>query len=241
MINQFEGPATEVHGAKLENLRLTEDGFRVECHLSPDFRVAADHSSLGLAELSPGSYLISFDGHFVVKPLTPPYITLDTGDISLDPPAPGYMTWTTVQATLHNQGLQDVNSMVVRLYATLEGASPVLLTEEDISLPGNGKYTLVHSWNPTYAGVWAIHAEIDSETTTPADVTIGPFAPARVNVEAERLPKMLNLASQSDAIRLTWPVALLLSSTALAAMSILGIVLKHGRKLMAATPTSDER
>jgi len=231
MLDQFGVPDMDIAGAALEDFRLTVDGFRFALNLQPGFVVAGDSNEPALSNLSPGSYLVTYDGTFRAQPLTPPHIVLPAAEFLTAPAAPGQMSWATVEATLHNTGLQDVTGLPVRLYAALEGREPYLLAENLVSVPGAGRYILSQSWAPSQPGRWTFWLEADAGQASPSGAEIEDLPRLTVDVPGVGMPSMIGPWQAFDGVRLSWPVALQLGSAGLVALSVLLIVLRHAGPL----------
>ncbi len=237
MMGQFRGPTTEIEGSSLEDFRLTEDGFRFVLNLQPGFRVVSDENAVDVAHLADGVYLVTYDGVFRAQALTPPHIT---GEISCEPPVPQQMAWVTIQAVLHNDGLRDVQSLPVRLYAAREGGEPFLLKETQVAVPGGGDHARVYDWPPREPGRWTVWVEADAAEAVPAGVQLGSVVSLGVEVQPAPMPDMFRPTGRYDGVGLTWPVALLLARAGLAAISVLGMIWIRATDTTVVEPTSEE-
>ena len=227
MMTQLPGPVTEIEGARVEGFRLTEAGFRFVLHLRPGFQVLKDANGTGLVDLLAGSYAVIYDGTFRTRALTAPHITVPEGEISIDPATPGHMDWTTIRATLHNIGLRDVASLSTKLYAARQGSEPHLLTEQEVCIPGEGKYELSFNWIPKDAGKWMIWVEAAGVDGIAGEFELGTMTRLETEVQLIAMPDMFEPLGAYDGVRLTWPIALLLGSVALAAVSVSGVIVRN--------------
>ncbi|MBN1886770.1 MAG: hypothetical protein JW850_02225 [Thermoflexales bacterium] len=239
MMKQFPGPETEIEGASVEDFRVTEAGFRFVLDLQPGFQVPTDILGLDVAGLSPGAYLVTYGSDWQIRPLTPPHITLPPGAISLDPPAPREMAWAALKATLYNDGLQDVQSVVVRMYVARAGDRRLLLDKRQVSILGEGKQEAVYKWFPNEPGKWTVWLEVDAENTVPAIEGEGAVARLDVEIQSAELPDMLRPAAPYDGVRLTWPVLVWLGAVSLAALCVLGLVLRQSKVTCGQSPLSE--
>ncbi|MGC8788199.1 MAG: hypothetical protein ACP5Q1_12310, partial [Anaerolineae bacterium] len=230
MMEQFQGPTTEIIGAQIEDFRLTKDGFRFVLHLQPGFRVLGDENEWGAANLPAGSYLVRYQGVFQMQPLTQPYVTLPQGALSCDSPMPQQLQWTTIRAVFHNSGLRDCRSLPARLYAAHEGGAPLLLAEERVSVPGEGTYVWEQHWPPNQPGRWTIWVEVEGAEAVPGETQLGDMARLELEVAPAPMPQMFAPREAYDGVRFTLPVALLLGSAGLAAMAVLGLILSTSTK-----------
>jgi len=221
MISAFEGPRTTIRGASLQDWRLLDEGFRFVLDLQPGFEILRDDLALSLSDLDRGSYLVSHEQGFEVVPLTPSRITLPAGKIVCDPTTPRQMSWTTIRADLHNEGLRDVQSLPVRLYAMEEGGTELLLAHHKVSVPAGGSYSLAQAWFPRAAGLWSIRVEVDTAEAVPRGVQLGSLAHLEVQVQPVDPPDMFQPTAGYDGVRFTWPIALLLAGAGLAAVTVL--------------------
>jgi hypothetical protein len=233
MVQQFHGTSTDIAGATLDGFRRTAQSLRFVLRLAPGFQTVADDIGLGVAHLDPGAYVVTYDGAFHTTPLTPARLTLASEDWSCEPAAPERLAWVTIRATVHNEGLEDVQSLPVRLLASQEGAKPRLLVEQLLDVSGDGNATLEGNWAPPTAGAWRVWVEAGSDEGVPGGIEVGPLAEMQLDVAAGPLPEMFQPLAPSDGIRFTWPVALLLGSSALVAVCVLAIILARGRYLPA--------
>ncbi|MBN1956495.1 MAG: hypothetical protein JW900_15805 [Anaerolineae bacterium] len=231
MIDQFRGPTTEIPGATLEDFRLTDAGFRFVLHLSPSFRVPWDANDLGAADLTPGAYVVTYDGAFHAQPLTPPRVILEGGTITSDPPQPRHMEWVSLQAVFRNTGLQDAALIPLRIYVAQEGEERQILAVQPISVLGEESFILNQTWLAQEPGRWRVWFEIDAEAVEPPETEIVALEPLRVEVEPVGLPAMFDPLGPYDGMRITWPVTLLLGAVGLACTSIFSLILLQEREV----------
>ena len=159
--------------------------------------------------------------------------------IRCEPSTPQQLAWVTLEAELHTDGLRDVRSLPVQLYAAREGNDPILLAERQVQVPGQGKYTLVQKWPPPEPGRWTVWVEIGPADLLPDGVIVGTLARLEVNVEPVALPPMFQPMQPFDGVRFTWPVALLVASIALAAVAILGLIVGRMGNAVTSEPRSE--
>jgi hypothetical protein len=219
MVAQFEGPATLISGASLEAARPTELGFRFELHVEPGFQVLADRNELGAARLAPGSYMASWDGAFHLAPLTPPHLNLPQGMLLCEPSVPRQTDWVTIHAVLQNDGLRDVQSVPLRVYAATAGGEAMVLGEHEVAVAGGGEHLLEQPWWPGQDGEWTVWVEGDADKASPPDTALALTARLQLEVLPSTPPDMLTLIEPHDGVRFSWPVALLLAGAALAVVS----------------------
>jgi hypothetical protein len=225
MIEQFTGPTTDVEAATLSGLGLAADGLHFVVSLAPGFRVTEDANGVGLAELQPGSYLVSYDGEFRHQPLAPPHLDMTASSLAFDS-QPTQAAWTTVRATVRNSGQQDVASIPLRLLATRGNAPPQILAEEQVFVPGGGELVVEGNWRPQLPGAWTVWVEADASAADPLGTEIGELAQREVEVHPAADVSMLRPAGPYDGVRLSWPALLLLGSAGLAATCLVWIILR---------------
>jgi hypothetical protein len=229
MAEQFSGPATNVQGGSVEGFRLTGGGFRFVLHLHPGSHVPIDDNGLGLRTVGQGSYVVDCETVCQLRPLTPSQLSLSAEGIVVEPSPARQLDWTTVRAVLHNSGLRDVQALPVRMYAVQEDAPPLLLAEEEVSVPAEGSEALVVRWAPPQAGHWTISVEADAAAATAAGIQVGAMRSLRVYVQPVTRVPLVAPSSPYDIVRLSWPALALLGSASLAALAVLGLILSHCR------------
>lgn len=101
-LDAFPGPRSEITGASVANVRITDDGFRFELALEPGMQIAGA-DLLGLGDLPAGQYVVeNRDGVFHVAPMAPAQLTID-----VQPPAVNGAT----QITVGNSGTADATDL----------------------------------------------------------------------------------------------------------------------------------
>lgn len=225
MAAQFAGPTVEIEGATVQAYRLTADGFRFVLNLGRGFRVIRDDLGLDVEALAEGPYVVSWAGAFAVEPLTPPSLRLARENVLIDPPAPSATEWITVKAVLRNAGLQDVESLPVRIYASHEGGRKTLIADTVVSVFGRGERVVTGSWMPREAGLWRIAFEIDTGAAMPVGVLVDSPTAVQIEVGPAPMPDMFQPLAPYSGPPFTLPVALMLGSAVLALTSVLGATL----------------
>ncbi len=123
MLAQFQGPATQIKGARLKDFRPTHDGFRFVLDLATKPRLLGT-PLLALEEVEPGDYLVTHDGEaFTVAPLAPADLSL-----TITAPEPALIDDNTalpLLITAENAGLADTTGMTL----TVEGGIPGALAQ----------------------------------------------------------------------------------------------------------------
>lgn len=137
-LDSFPGSRSDVSGASLANVRITEDGFRFELTLEPDYR-ATGPDLLGLEGLAPGKYLIETqDGAFLVAPLSPAQLSLTMRQTAQD------STVASAQVTVDNMGSADASDLSLVVQAEIDSGRIVELTRQPLkALAGETTQALV--------------------------------------------------------------------------------------------------
>lgn len=182
MIEQFDGPSTEIRGASMRDFRSIRNGFRFILQLQPGFRLVKDHENIGAFLEASGSYLVSYDNsEYSVRPLTPPSLQVDDFQIGSPDGALRELDWTYIDAKILNRGLEDMHDTIfVALLEGPEGQHEVLTTTVAL-VPGEGTERVIWDWLPRAPGQWKLRIEIESESTEssralPQDVLSTSFA-----------------------------------------------------------------
>lgn len=101
-LDAFSGPRSEIAGASVANVRITDDGFRFELALEPVMQIAGA-DLLGLGDLPAGQYVVeNRGGVFHVAPMAPAQLAID-----VQPPAVNGVT----QITVGNSGTADATNL----------------------------------------------------------------------------------------------------------------------------------
>lgn len=194
MLHQFDGPEQTISGAVLRDYRPQgAGGFRFALSLAPDFRVQGA-ALLPLAGLSPGDYLVVYDGAFSIAPLAPPQPSVAISSAALTQHEPGAIT-----LRLNNTGLADLPAATLELWAAPEHGAATLVTTRTIALLAQAPLTVTLAWAPPAPGQWTLTPRLRWADAEPAD-----FAPARIGVQPAVAagPLALVAASSSPAILL---------------------------------------
>lgn len=125
-LDAFPGPRSEVKGASLTNLRITDDGFRFELALEADYR-ATGNDPLGVAGLAPGEYVVEYrNDAFTIAPLTPPALSLQVKQLSEDVAA------LPLQVVVTNNGVGDASDLVLVAEGVDRDGAVTELTREPV-------------------------------------------------------------------------------------------------------------
>lgn len=170
MYDQFEvDEEWRIDRATLRGFRLTENGFRYVLELSgwfhwdsgPSFpRAPGAGLSEYLARLDMVSHLLITyeDGHFSLRPLTPPSISLAPEALEIDSELVALET-KPLAFTLQNTGLQDVQGLAIKLIAKQDGYEPQAVGQTMIDISGKSVKTVHMQWAPSAGGEWTLELE----------------------------------------------------------------------------------
>ncbi|MFZ2361177.1 MAG: hypothetical protein WA040_17685 [Anaerolineae bacterium] len=108
--------------------------------------------------------------------------------------------WTTLQARLHNDGLEDVHDLLV--CATLDDAlgRQVVMTDTLDLLPGEGDHLLAWDWAPDSAGAWQVQVAAYCDGSESAAVGGELLAEAVVEVTETGKPSLPWLLSLGERV-----------------------------------------
>jgi len=240
MLLQFHGPSSDVTGATLDGFRLTEQGLRFVLRLAPGFEAAVDDLGLGVSDLEPGAYAVTYDGSFRTQILTRARLTVTAADWSCEPALPERLAWATVGVTVRNTGLTDAQSLPVHVYASQVAGEPRLLVQQELDVDAQGSASIEANWAPPSAGVWRIWLDLAPDGKVPADIEVGALADMQIEVAAVPMPEMFQPLASYDGIRFTWPVALLLGGISMLAVCMLAMILTHDARVLPQQPGEED-
>lgn len=197
MFEQFEGPRWTIRNGSLENVRLTDDGFRMVLALAgrydweseiagvgePDARAAEALWRLG----ETSRYVVTFaDGEFeAMRAMTPPQFFVNDTSFRYFPNTIFAFNGVEITMTVQNIGLEDAENVRIELNAFQEGntnlqaiAAPVL------DIPGEGSVTVTRVWTPIASGDWRLGVQLGQypELAGVADPTEEQLAAAQLQV-----------------------------------------------------------
>src|SRR5690606_24301646 len=134
----FPGPRSEIAGASLANVRITDDGFRFQLTLEAGYQVTGN-DLLGVAGLTPGEYVVEYrNDAFTVAPLTPPEMSLQVKRLSEDVAA------LPLQVVVTNDGTGDAPGLVLVAEAKNSDGVVTELTREPVdALSGETAHVLL--------------------------------------------------------------------------------------------------
>ncbi|MGC9347639.1 MAG: hypothetical protein ACP5JG_05835 [Anaerolineae bacterium] len=189
MLNQFDGPITRIDGAKLRDYRPTESGFRFVLELGPNFLVGSDPHELSAHLSAPGAYAVAHDDDgFGTRPLTPPALSFKGLHIGPSTGSPQELVWTTLEAELHNDGLEDVHNLSVCAKLIGPEDQSEVLTDTVALLPGEGSVPLVWHWAPPVPGAWTVQLTTGCEAGAGLPLGLRVALQTRVEVDPRSAP-----------------------------------------------------
>lgn len=166
MLEQFGSMKAEIEGGTIQDLRITEDGFRFILNLDEAFKVLkAD--LLGARGLKPGLYLVTYEDEFHIQPFTPVNLEINLGE-----KAERFYTKlkSSIPVVLQNNGIEDAHNVTVSsiihspdgiLSWSQEKVIDVLAGEEKIiqipfspEVPGNWEITVTATRLYDYVPYW---------------------------------------------------------------------------------------
>ncbi len=161
MIDQFEGDRWVIIGASASGMRETAAGYRFVLDLQPKFhmgRTVIDGVS------GPGRYVVDFDSttlRFSARPSSPPAPKVASILVASTQAAllPG-----DVQVVVMNEGLEDISTVPLRLFAVSSDGREQTIGEENIDLPAEEEVRVSFTWSPPASGDWKIVAQLPSWT-----------------------------------------------------------------------------
>lgn len=134
-LDPFPGPRSQIAGATLDNLHITNDGFRFELALAPGFRIDGP-DLLGLTGLAAGEYLVARRGEtFTVTELIPPQPAVEAYQLPDGGP---------VRVTVSNTGTADAIGLELMVEAKSAGEVVELLRQPIDALAGETAQVLVN-------------------------------------------------------------------------------------------------
>ena len=157
IVAQFDGPVWRVQGATMRSFRREGDGFRFVLELQPGYMARGD-IGLNLLDIGPGAYAVTYnDGEFSVQPLQPAWPRLVPGSLRLTSLAPAELEPVQIEAEVLNEGLEDLPSLRVQVWAQgPEQAAPQAIMETDVTIPAGEVVPVRFDWTPPEAGEWQI-------------------------------------------------------------------------------------
>lgn len=175
MLGQIAGHEARIRGAATRDYRITAAGFRFVLELEEGFTAQADPELRMPLPEAPGTYLIEYDGAvWSLQPATPVALRVDNFQVNAPDGGLLALDWTTVDAVIANEGLEDVRDLPV--CATLSGPDEqsAVLTNTIALVPGEGSVSVAWDWAPAVAGTWTVRVETgcDAGSDLPAAVRI---------------------------------------------------------------------
>jgi hypothetical protein len=124
-LEPFPGEQSEITGVSLNNVRITDGGYRFELTLRPDYRIGGS-DLIPIEGLSPGSYLVEYQNdEFTVSPLVPPRLSLDIRRQHASAPA---------QVVITNKGPADATTLTLFIEIETDDTSYIELTRKPVEV-----------------------------------------------------------------------------------------------------------
>jgi hypothetical protein len=158
MLEQLGGIQLHITCARVSDYRPTETGFRFVLELQPGFTLAGP-DWLGLNGMSPGEYLVSYNGVFQAQPLTPPDLKLSVNPESTQELPTAYLAGE-VRAVLQNAGLQDAQQVLVELGAAQPGREMVWTEPQTVTVLAGETTRLSFPWTPPAPEDWNLRVRV---------------------------------------------------------------------------------
>lgn len=142
-----------IGNGSIHDFRVTETGFRFVLGLSNGFTVAGSEI-LGVKDLNPGRYVVSYDGAFKIQPVSPVDIKFSIGD--LDNQSLKVLKDNAIPVVISNMGLLDAHEIIVS--ASMQGPSgeTILIKDQKVTLLAGENQLLNLPFTPETAGTWQI-------------------------------------------------------------------------------------
>jgi hypothetical protein len=158
--DQVPGEEIRVRRAKMRDLRWTGSAFRFVLELGPGYSViGADF--LGLQGRPAGSYLVAFDGEFVIQPLMPVSLKLlPASGNEIAAPLQEYVPGEILLG-IKNRGSADAHQVIAtaRIFRSAEGQDALLLDPQTVEISGGEVVVVKFPWTPRESGTYAIQLE----------------------------------------------------------------------------------
>lgn len=158
MLAQLSGQQGQIQAAVVRDFLPTANGFRFVLELLPGFSLNGP-DLLGLQGQEAGEYMVSYDGVFLLTPLTAPIlqINLDTTPLISNPPTE--FANQHVKVILTNKGLEDAKEVLVS-FGTSQSGQEITWTEDQTVTVLAGETTPISfPWAPDASGVWWVLAQ----------------------------------------------------------------------------------
>jgi hypothetical protein len=168
-LDAFPGQTLIASSGPISAVRTTERDFRFVVDLRPGAQVHLP----GTGALTPGRYVVAYDGAWSIAPLTPPALSAALREPALTQYAPGQ-----VEVALRNDGREDVPAATLELWGARPSSPATLVVTQTVALLAGTPGTATLQWAPGEAGEWTLTPAI----SRPAAERVT-FAPARVIVE----------------------------------------------------------
>jgi hypothetical protein len=158
--DQVPGEEIRVRRATMRDLRWTGSAFRFVLELGPGYSViGADF--LGLQGRPAGSYLVAYDGEFVIQPLMPASLKLlPASGNEIAAPLQKYVPGEILLG-IENRGSADAHQVIAtaRIFRSAEGQDALLLDPQTVEISGGEAVVVKFPWTPRESGTYSIQLE----------------------------------------------------------------------------------
>jgi hypothetical protein len=153
-ISHLDGESMTVSGAHASGARATDKGFRFVIDLRANYELEGAEL-LNLGRLTPGRYLIEWDGEFSIRPLTPPRFTA-----TLNIPELTALKSDELTLQIRNHGTEDLSDATLSVQAFGPRNWEVTIEDAAIDVFGKEMTTVSMKWAAPEAGRWSIRPVI---------------------------------------------------------------------------------
>jgi len=153
-MSPFSGRTFIVVGGQISDIRALTNGFRFILNMQPGYRVQ-ENKLLDVSALEPGRYVVTYDGQFIIEPLTPSAITLSLQDVTLH-----RLQVNAIQLMLRNDGLEDISEATLQLRATAPDGTTSIVATQPVQLLAGESVTATLLWSPKSSGTWILTPQI---------------------------------------------------------------------------------
>ncbi|HLO28813.1 MAG TPA: helix-turn-helix domain-containing protein, partial [Anaerolineales bacterium] len=153
-LSPFSGKTLTIAGGQISDVRVMPNGFRFILDLRPGYRVQENELFDAFA-FEPGHYVVTYNGHFTIEPLTPPAIS-----VSLINPIVHQLELNPIQVTFRNDGLEDIPQATLELSATSSDGTTRVVANKTVQLLAKKSVTTTLVWAPASSGTWILTPKI---------------------------------------------------------------------------------
>lgn len=178
-LNALGGTSVLNTDGTITDVRAVANGFRFVVDLQPGFTAPElAHAT----RLTPGRYLVRYDGRFSIEPLTPPQLRI--GPVAMgagDAARPTALVPDRLSIALHNDGLADSPALTVTVRLSGPDDLQEELTAQQVVVRAGEPALLRLPWTPMAPGRWSYEVtagEGDVATRASGAIMVVPGASA---------------------------------------------------------------